>query len=109
METHDTDKQQIKQLLDNWAGAIRANDIPGILAHHSSDILMFDVVEPFQSKGLDAYRATWEDTFFPWYRNGAVLKWTSLKSQPARMLLSAMASFIAVAMVMAKKKAIKYA
>ncbi len=32
---------------------------------------MYDVPEPFQSVGLDAYRKTW-DTFFLWAQNFAV-------------------------------------
>ncbi len=32
----------------------------GILAHHTEDVVMFDVPEPLQSLGLDAYRQTWE-------------------------------------------------
>ncbi|UXY14703.1 nuclear transport factor 2 family protein [Chitiniphilus purpureus] len=31
----------------------------GILAHHADDSVMFDVPEPLQCLGLDAYRATW--------------------------------------------------
>lgn len=56
---------QITQLIDNWAKAVRAKDIHKVLAHHSDDILLFDVPEPYQSKGIDAYRASWEDLFFP--------------------------------------------
>jgi uncharacterized protein (TIGR02246 family) len=67
METQNTDKQQINNLVQNWAKAIRAKNISGILAHHSPDILLFDVVEPFQSKGIDAYRVSWEDVYFPWH------------------------------------------
>ncbi|HEX3384798.1 MAG TPA: nuclear transport factor 2 family protein [Mucilaginibacter sp.] len=66
METQNNE-QQIKALVDNWAKAVRAKDITGILADHSADILLFDVPEPFQSKGIDAYRISWEDVFFPWY------------------------------------------
>ncbi len=43
--------------------AIQAGDLDGILAQHTEDIVMFDVPEPLQSLGLDAYRGTW-DLFF---------------------------------------------
>src|SRR5262245_51841198 len=43
----------------NWAAAVRAKDLQGILAHHVDDIVMFDVPPPFESRGLKAYRETW--------------------------------------------------
>ena len=63
-----SNKQLIKEIIDNWAKAVRAKDIPAILAHHSPDILLFDVPEPLvQSKGIDAYRISWEQVFYNWY------------------------------------------
>ena len=53
----------IRQLVENWAKAVRNKDYDAILAHHSQDIVMYDVPEPFQSVGIDAYKKTW-DTFF---------------------------------------------
>jgi uncharacterized protein (TIGR02246 family) len=53
----------IRQLVENWAKAVRNNDIDAILVHHADDVIMFDVPEPFQSVGIDAYRKTW-DLFF---------------------------------------------
>jgi len=61
---NDLDNEtQIRQLVENWAKAVRNKDIKAILAHHSDDIVMFDVPPPFKSAGIDAYRKTW-DTFF---------------------------------------------
>ena len=54
---------QIRQLVEDWALAVRNKDIEKILAHHSNDIVMYDVPEPFQSVGIEAYRKTW-DLFF---------------------------------------------
>jgi ketosteroid isomerase-like protein len=54
----------IRELILGWAKAVRDEDFAGIRAHHDPDILMFDVPPPFQSRGLDAYMATW-DTFYP--------------------------------------------
>lgn len=59
------DETAIRELVESWARAVRARDIDGILTHHSADILMFDVPPPLASKGLDAYRKTW-DSFFAW-------------------------------------------
>ena len=58
-----TNESQIRQLIENWALAVRNKDMDGILAHHSADVVMFDVPPPFQSTGIEAYRKTW-DIFF---------------------------------------------
>ena len=59
----------IKQLIENWAKAVRSRDVEAILAYHSNDIVMFDVPEPFQSIGIDAYRNTW-NVFFKYTEPG---------------------------------------
>lgn len=63
------DEIAIRNLIENWARAVRKKDLPGILAHHSPDVLMFDVPPPFQSKGIEAYKKTWE-LYFSWDREG---------------------------------------
>jgi ketosteroid isomerase-like protein len=55
-----SDEKRIRALIGNWAAAVRAKDMAGILAHHTRDIVMFDVPPPLQSKGLRAYQKTWE-------------------------------------------------
>ena len=60
---------QIRQLVENWAKAVRQKDMDAILAHHADNIVMYDVPKPFQSIGLSAYRKTW-DTFFAFTRLG---------------------------------------
>ena len=51
-----TNEEDIRELVENWVAAVRRHDMPGILAHHSEDIVMFDVPPPFQSVGIDAYK-----------------------------------------------------
>ena len=60
-------ERQIRAVIDAWADAVRRHDLPGILAHHQPDIVMFDVPPPLQSRGLDAYRKTW-DLFFRYHQ-----------------------------------------
>jgi ketosteroid isomerase-like protein len=55
-----TDEAAIRDVIESWAKAVRRKDIDGILANHSPDILMFDVPPPIQSKGIDAYKKTWD-------------------------------------------------
>jgi uncharacterized protein (TIGR02246 family) len=66
-----TDEAAIRDLIENWARAVRAENLNGILVNHSPDILMFDVPPPMQSKGIEAYKKTW-DLFFSWSRNSGV-------------------------------------
>jgi ketosteroid isomerase-like protein len=50
---------EIARMLDDWAAAVRAHDLQGAVRNRSADIVMFDVPEPLQAKGIDAYRDTW--------------------------------------------------
>jgi uncharacterized protein (TIGR02246 family) len=64
-----SDEAKIRDLIEAWAKAVRAKEIEGVLAHHTEDIVMFDVPPPVVVKGLDAYRQTWPG-FFKWQREG---------------------------------------
>jgi ketosteroid isomerase-like protein len=66
-----TDEVQIRNLVESWARAVRRKNIDGILANHSPEILMFDVPPPVQSKGMEAYKKTW-DVFFTWFQDSGV-------------------------------------
>ncbi len=66
-----TDEAEIRDLVESWTRAVRAKDLAGIMANHSPDILMFDVPPPAQSKGIDAYKKTW-DVFFAWFQDSGV-------------------------------------
>jgi uncharacterized protein (TIGR02246 family) len=59
------DEAVVRGVIDSWTSAVRRRDIEGILKNHSPDIVMFDVPPPFQSRGIEAYRKTW-DMFFSW-------------------------------------------
>jgi uncharacterized protein (TIGR02246 family) len=65
----NTDEAQIRTLVNNWAKAVRAKDMDGALARHTDDIVMFDVPMPLQSRGMKAYRKTWE-LFFAHIQGG---------------------------------------
>ena len=66
-----TDRAEIRDLIENWARAVRSKNLDGILADHSPEMLMFDVPPPIQSKGLEAYQKTW-DVFFSWSQDSGV-------------------------------------
>ncbi|TMA85250.1 MAG: SgcJ/EcaC family oxidoreductase [Deltaproteobacteria bacterium] len=65
------DEGAIRDLVENWARAVRTKNLDGILSNHSPDMLMFDVPPPIQSKGIEAYRKTW-DLFFSWSKASGV-------------------------------------
>jgi ketosteroid isomerase-like protein len=53
----------IRQQLDAWARAVRARDLPGVLAHHSADIVYFDVPPPTRVLGIAGYQQSWPPFF----------------------------------------------
>jgi uncharacterized protein (TIGR02246 family) len=59
------DEAAVRGVIEFWAAAVRRKDMNGILQNHSPDFVLFDVPPPFQSKGLEAYKKTWE-LFFSW-------------------------------------------
>ncbi len=67
--TNNSNEKQIRILIENWAKAIRDGKIDGILARHTKDVVMFDVPPPLQSKGIEAYKKTW-DLFFQYSSGG---------------------------------------
>src|SRR5215475_14292063 len=62
-QSSSQDEAAIRDVVESWAAAVRRRDFEGILQSHSADIVMFDVPPPFQSKGIEAYKKTW-DLFF---------------------------------------------
>jgi ketosteroid isomerase-like protein len=54
------DESQVRDLVENWARAVRNADMDGVLAHHADSIVMFDVPPPLQLRGIDAYKKAWE-------------------------------------------------
>jgi uncharacterized protein (TIGR02246 family) len=72
-----TDEARIRGIVENWARSVRTKNIDGILANHSSDVLMFDVPPPLQSKGIEAYKKTW-DLFFSWSHDPVVFDFTTM-------------------------------
>jgi uncharacterized protein (TIGR02246 family) len=47
---------EVRARLDEWAAALRARDIDGIMASHAPDVLAFDCHSQLQFKGAGHYR-----------------------------------------------------
>jgi ketosteroid isomerase-like protein len=76
-EPTNTEEIRIRALLEAWADAVRRHDVPAILAHHESDIVMFDLPPPLQCKGIRAYEQTW-DLLFRYHKPGAAFDFQEL-------------------------------
>jgi ketosteroid isomerase-like protein len=72
-----TEETRIKNLLEGWANAVRRHDLPGILAHHAPDLVMFDLPPPLQCRGVEAYQQTW-DLFFRYHQPGTAFDFKEL-------------------------------
>jgi uncharacterized protein (TIGR02246 family) len=61
-----TDAAIIRRTIERWVRAVDAADLPGVLAGHTDDVVMFDVPAPADvAEGIDAYAATWPP-FLAW-------------------------------------------
>jgi uncharacterized protein (TIGR02246 family) len=65
----NNEESAIRRLIEDWASAVRAMDLDRVLAHHTDDVLMFDVPPPVSVRGIEAYRETWPP-FFEYLRDG---------------------------------------
>lgn len=59
--------RQVRETIERWVKAVQAFDLAGVTAHHTQDVVMFDVPPPVAVRGLDGYRETWPP-FFEWQR-----------------------------------------
>ncbi len=82
VQLNEDDEKIITDLIERWVAAIRARDIEGVVAHHSADIVMFDVPPPQDGvRGIDGYRESWEP-FFDYIAGGAVFEIVQLEVIP---------------------------
>ena len=55
-KTQAIEKNQIHELVDSWATAVRAKDLDGMMANYAPDVISFDVLPPLQETGLETAR-----------------------------------------------------
>lgn len=72
------DELAVRNTIESWAAAVRCKDYEGILRNHASDVVMFDVPPPFQIKGIEAYKKSW-DLFFSWSKEPIPFEVTEMK------------------------------
>jgi uncharacterized protein (TIGR02246 family) len=66
-----TAEEDVRRIVESWAAAVRKHDLEDILAHHTDDFVMYDVPPPFESRGIEAYKKTWEK-FYNWAQDQKV-------------------------------------
>jgi ketosteroid isomerase-like protein len=64
--TAEHDHIRIEALIRRWAKAVREGNRAGIRADHDTDVVLFAVPAPLQSRGLDHYMSKWETFFAAW-------------------------------------------
>jgi len=57
------DETLIRQRIENWAKAIRAQDVDGVVALYAPDVASFDIVPPLRYVGADRKRRAWQESF----------------------------------------------
>ncbi|CAN7641309.1 nuclear transport factor 2 family protein [Pararhizobium sp. LjRoot235] len=58
--TNERNELAIRALIKDWTDAICKGDIGRVLANRTDDIVMYDVPEPIQVTGIEAYKETWK-------------------------------------------------
>jgi len=53
----------IRQRVENWAKALRAKDIDGLMSLYAPDIVSFDLDPPLRYGGTDNKRSAWQEFF----------------------------------------------
>jgi uncharacterized protein (TIGR02246 family) len=71
MVSEKSEEIAIRRVIEDWASAVRARDINGVIAHHTDDVLMYDVPPPTAVRGTSAYRETWPPFFKALAEGGA--------------------------------------
>ena len=61
--TDSREEATIRERLEAWADAVRRHDLAGVAAHHSEDVVYFDVPPPTQVRGIRGYLDSWPPFF----------------------------------------------
>src|SRR3954453_23591780 len=67
--TATSDELAVRELVTDWVQRVENDDLDGVSADHTDDIVMYDVPPPLQAVGAQEYRRTWE-LFYEFQRKG---------------------------------------
>lgn len=60
MSDPNNSESAIRELIQTWTKATCANDLDGVMALYTPDVIAFDAIGVLQHKGAEAYRKHWE-------------------------------------------------
>lgn len=61
---------EVRAVVTGWVDAVARRDLDGVVAHHTEDVVMFDVPPPYDGiRGVADYRDCW-GPFFEWQATG---------------------------------------
>jgi uncharacterized protein (TIGR02246 family) len=61
---------EVRAVVTGWVDAVARRDLDGVVAHHTEDVVMFDVPPPYDGiRGIADYRDCW-GPFFEWQATG---------------------------------------
>lgn len=65
--TLTSNEAQIRQLIADQQRAICTKNVDQIMSRYATEVIIFDVKPPFQTKGKEAWRQVWEEClpYFP--------------------------------------------
>jgi predicted dithiol-disulfide oxidoreductase (DUF899 family)/ketosteroid isomerase-like protein len=66
MASRANDEARVRELIADWAAAVRVKDVDRVVAHYAADVVSFDLAPPLQYAGTEALRkslAEWFATF----------------------------------------------
>ena len=55
------DERPIRELMEDWAKALRTKQIEGVMSHYATNVLSFDLLPPLQYAGAAAHRKHYEE------------------------------------------------
>jgi ketosteroid isomerase-like protein len=59
--TMTTADAEVRAVLEEWAVATRLSKRDDILKHHSTNLVIFDVLPPMKHESAEAYRRSWDE------------------------------------------------
>jgi ketosteroid isomerase-like protein len=62
-EKQTADVARIRELMGEWAEALRKKDVDALMRFYTPDVVVFDVVAPVSYKGTEQHRQNWQQWF----------------------------------------------
>jgi uncharacterized protein (TIGR02246 family) len=58
-----SDEARVRELVADWAAAVRGKDLDRVISHYAADVVTFDLAPPLQYVGREALRKSLADWF----------------------------------------------